>query len=278
VLVGGARRGLIALAVVVVLVAGTVTAWLVLGGSGASAPGCTVTVSGTAAAGAAGEVVLSLEQADNAATIAGVGTRLGMPAHAVTVALATAWQESGLRNLPGGDRDSAGLFQQRPSQGWGSYTEILDPVYAATAFYRRLNAQQGWTELSVTEAAQRVQRSALPLAYARWESRARTAAVALTGQVGAGLTCHDLTVSAPSADLVATAGRELGTAALSGAHSSARGWSIGTWLVAHASLFGIDEVTFDGRTWTAASGGWAQTGAADGVLSLHQVPAAPPSP
>ena len=130
-------------------------------------PGCT-----TALGEGAGTV--TVEQADNAATIAGVGLAMGMPDHAVTVALATAMQESGLRNLPDGDRDSAGLFQQRPSQGWGTLEQVTDPVYAATAFYAKLRTEPDWPTLSVTEAAQLVQRSATPEAYARWEPMARS--------------------------------------------------------------------------------------------------------
>jgi cell wall-associated NlpC family hydrolase len=85
------------------------------------------------------------------------------------VALATALQESGLRNLTYGDRDSLGLFQQRPSQGWGTAAQILDPVYASTRFYEALQAVSGWQSLTVAQAAQAVQRSAVPDAYATWE-------------------------------------------------------------------------------------------------------------
>ena len=263
------RRSLAVLAVIVVLVAASVVAWPFLRNLGQT-PGCTV----TAALGAASDVpvtfTLSGEQADNAATIAAVGIRLGMPDHAVTIALAAAFQESGLHNLPDGDRDSAGLFQQRPSQGWGIRTQILDPIYAATAFYQELRAQPEWTQLSVADAAQLVQRSAAPSAYAQWELWARAGAAALTGEVPAALTCRGLRTSSPSADLVATATAELGTAVLSGMHTEARGWSIGSWLVAHASRLGIDRVTFDGCTWTMTSGRWSQTGPADRILSLHQ--------
>lgn len=167
---------------------------------------------------------------------------------AVTIALATALQESGLRNVPVGDRDSAGLFQQRPSQGWGTRAQVLDPVYASTTFYQRLRAQPGWSQRSVADAAQLVQHSAAPYAYAPWEPLARAVAAALTGERPAALTCRGLTTSAPSASLVTTAVAELGTATLSGAHPAARGWSISSWLVAHASRLGIDRVTFDGRT------------------------------
>ena len=109
-----------------------------------------------------GEVVLTTEQTANAATIAAVGKRLGVPNHAVTVALATAFQESGLRNLDYGDRDSLGLFQQRPSQGWGSAATIRTPRLAAATFYAHLLRVRGWATLPVTEAAQKVQHSGRP--------------------------------------------------------------------------------------------------------------------
>lgn len=263
------RRGLVALAVIVVLVAASVAAWPFLRNLG-RIPGCTVTAASAAAPGASVTFSLSGEQANNAATIAGVGIRLGMPDHAVTIALAAALQESNLYNLPDGDRDSAGLFQQRPSQGWGTRAQILDPVYAATAFYLRLRAQPDWIQRSVADAAQLVQHSAAPFAYAQWEPRARADAAALTGEQAAALTCRGLKFNVPSGNLVDTAAAELGTTVLSGPHTEARGWSISSWLVAHASRLGIDQVTFDGRTWTMTSGTWSQTGPADGILSLHR--------
>ncbi|MFY9808985.1 MAG: hypothetical protein WAK86_17220 [Pseudonocardiaceae bacterium] len=268
-----ARKGLVSLAVVVVLVAASVAVWLVIPNLSIT-PGCTVIAAADAGSGTAVTFPLSGEQADNTATIAAIGTRLGMPDHAVTIALATALQESGLHNVPAGDRDSVGLFQQRPSQGWGTRAQVLDPVYASTAFYQRLRVQPGWSELSVTEAAQLVQRSAAPSAYAQWEPRARAAAAALTGEAPGALTCRGLTINPSSANLVNTAIAELGTGTLSGPHSPARGWAISGWLIAHASRLGVDRVTFDGRTWTMDSGTWSQTGPADGVLSLHRTPSA----
>jgi hypothetical protein len=267
-----ARRGWLTVAVIAVGLIGSVVAYSLGRHHGLGAPpGCIVTADAVVASATPVEYFLSEEQAKNAATIAAVGIRLGLPDHAVTVALAAALQESGLYNLPDGDRDSAGLFQQRPSQGWGTRAQVLDPVYASIAFYSRLRVQQGWAALSVTDAAQLVQRSAGPMAYAQWEPQARAYAAALTGEAPAALFCRGLTVSVPGADLVATAASELGTTALSGAHSATRGWSISSWLVAHAGSLALDRVTFDGLTWTMASGRWLHTGPADGVLSLHQL-------
>ncbi|MFM9578143.1 C40 family peptidase [Streptomyces caniscabiei] len=109
------------------------------------------------------------EQIPNAKTIQATGVAMNLPARGQIVALATALQESGLRNLTYGDRDSLGLFQQRPSQGWGTANEILDPVHASTKFYEALEKVSGWQSLSVTQAAQAVQRSGFPEAYAKWE-------------------------------------------------------------------------------------------------------------
>ncbi len=120
-------------------------------------------------------------QVANAATIIAVGKRLNIPARGWIVALATAMQESRLINIDHGDRDSLGLFQQRPSQGWGTPTQVRDPIYAATAFYRKLLTIGDWQNLPVTQAAQAVQRSALPNAYARWETDATTLVTTLAG-------------------------------------------------------------------------------------------------
>jgi hypothetical protein len=126
-------------------------------------------------------VELDLEQSGNAALIAALSVRRGMPARAATIALAAAYQESDLRNLEYGDRDSLGLFQQRPSQGWGTRAQILDPYHAINAFYDALAKVDGYTSLPVTEAAQEVQRSGFPGAYADHEEDARVLASALTG-------------------------------------------------------------------------------------------------
>ncbi|EGX58878.1 hypothetical protein SZN_15638 [Streptomyces zinciresistens K42] len=168
-----------------------------------STPGCVV-VSGRAD-GARYE--FSQEQAVNAATIAAVGTGRGLPERAVTIALATALQESALRNIEYGDRDSLGLFQQRPSQGWGTQREILDPAFSAGAFYEHLVKVPRYTELPLTVAAQRVQRSGFPDAYAKHEPNAALLAAALTGRSAATLTCQGLagTARATGADAVRAA-------------------------------------------------------------------------
>jgi hypothetical protein len=126
-------------------------------------------------------VELTAEQAENASLITAISVRRGLPARAASIALATAYQESKLMNLEGGDRDSLGLFQQRPSQGWGTPEQILDPVYATNAFYDALGRVEGFEAMEITDAAQEVQRSAYPDAYADHEADARALASALTG-------------------------------------------------------------------------------------------------
>ncbi len=135
------------------------------------------------------EVTMTLEQAENAALITALSVQRGMPARAATIALATAYQESKLYNIDSGDRDSRGLFQQRPSQGWGSEEEILNPYYATNAFYDALAKVDGYESMEITEAAQEVQRSAYPEAYADHEADARVLASALTGNSRAAFHC-----------------------------------------------------------------------------------------
>ncbi|MGY0005386.1 hypothetical protein [Micromonospora sp. I033] len=138
---------------------------------------------------------LDQRQMDNAKAIVDVGLSMRMPRRALVVAVATAMQESNLYNLAsdvlpesfdyphqgsGSDHDSVGLFQQRPSSGWGTVAEIMRPAYAARAFFTALKEVPGWTELSLTAAAQAVQVSAFPDAYAKHEQRATTVVAALT--------------------------------------------------------------------------------------------------
>ncbi|MBA2944351.1 heavy metal transporter [Streptomyces sp. PSKA28] len=233
---------------------------------------------------------LTPEQAVNAATISAVGTSRGMPERAVTIALATALQESALRNISHGDRDSLGLFQQRPSQGWGTPKEIMDPAYSAGEFYEHLAKVPGYSRLPLTVAAQRVQRSGYPQAYAKHEPDATLLAAALTGRAAASLTCttrpateaadpsrvrtalvrdfgtdvlqdsaatvSDEAAASPSASPSA---RESGTvvvpvastASTAGGAAQRRGWELAHWAVANASALGIDQVSYAGRVWTA---------------------------
>jgi cell wall-associated NlpC family hydrolase len=117
---------------------------------------------------------LDQDQLTNAYTIVRVGVFQGIPRRGLVVAIATALQESYLRNLHYGDRDSVGLFQQRPSSGWGTVAELTDPPTSAGKFYAALVKVPNWQALPITVAAQAVQRSAFPNAYAKWEALATT--------------------------------------------------------------------------------------------------------
>ncbi|WP_327359812.1 C40 family peptidase [Streptomyces sp. NBC_01304] len=115
---------------------------------------------------------ISAEQKANAEVIIEVGSAMGISPKGQVVAIATAMQESGLRNINYGDRDSIGLFQQRPSQGWGSQAQIMNPRYSASKFYNSLVKVNNWQNMAVTDAAQAVQRSGFPDAYAKHEATA----------------------------------------------------------------------------------------------------------
>jgi hypothetical protein len=134
-------------------------------------------------------MTLTAEQVANAATIAAVGRDRGLPERAVVIALATAQQESRLRNLDYGDRDSLGLFQQRPSAGWGTDAEVQDPVYAANKFYDHLVEVPGWETGRLTDVSQRVQRSGFPEAYQQWEEMAQKLAAAQVSELPDQITC-----------------------------------------------------------------------------------------
>ncbi|AZM57885.1 heavy metal transporter [Streptomyces sp. WAC 01529] len=217
------------------------------------------------------------EQAQNAATVAAVGTARGMPERAVTIALATALQESGLRNIRHGDRDSLGLFQQRPTQGWGDERQIMDPAYSAARFYEHLAEVPGYSRLPLTVAAQRVQRSGYPQAYAKHEPDAVLLAAALTGRAPAAFSCEGRVGTEPGgparvrAALVRDFGREVrperargrtvtvpvpATAAAAG-RAPRRGWELAHWAVAHSSALRVERVSYGGWEWHASGpGAW----------------------
>src|SRR3954447_10469303 len=233
-------------------------------------PHCTATAVGKSAE-------LDPEQAGNAAVIASIAVRRGLPPRAATIGIATALQESKLVNLPGGDRDSLGLFQQRPSQGWGTPAQIRDPVYATNAFYDVLVKIKGYQDLPITTAAQKVQRSAFPTAYADHEPEARALASALTGYSPAGLTCVLTGVDgAPGrpADVVAAASREIGARGTvegssmrfspTGRTATATAWALAQWAVARADGLKVTSVQTAGRRWDRdrPDRGWTRSSSA----------------
>ena len=134
-------------------------------------------------------IVVSAEQVTNARIIARVARDRGLPDRAVVIALATAQQESRLRNLDHGDRDSLGLFQQRPSSGWGTPAQVQDPVYAANKFYDHLLQVPGWESGDLTTVADTVQRSAYPLAYRKWSEFAQALATAVLSADSKAINC-----------------------------------------------------------------------------------------
>src|SRR6476620_8298787 len=134
-------------------------------------------------------VELTVVQLHHSATINAVGLSRDVPERGRIIAVATAYQESSLRNQPNGDRDSVGLFQQRPSQGWGTAEQIMDPIYAAGKFYDALLQVQDWQDMSLTDAAQAVQYSGFPDAYAKWEPQATTLVRGLSGGSVLTLSC-----------------------------------------------------------------------------------------
>lgn len=220
---------------------------------------------------------LSPLQADSAALIGITAVRRGMPARAATIGIATGLQESKLVNIDYGDRDSLGLFQQRPSQGWGEPEEVLDPVYATNAFYDELETVDDYETLDVTDAAQLVQRSGFPLAYAQHETRSRAWASALSGYSTAALTCELKSVSEPTADpesVVARVDRDLGDVprtvddasvtldangfgGTSGRDRVRMAWAISQWAVSVANATETVQVRVDGHEWSRDDAVWS---------------------
>lgn len=215
-------------------------------------PRCQATASGNS-------VDFDPEQMSNAATITAIALRRGLPARAATIALATAIQESKLRNIRYGDRDSVGLFQQRPSQGWGTVDQILDPEYTTNKFYDALVKIKNWENDTITVVAQKVQRSAYPEAYADHEQEGRILASALAGHSPRGVACR-LDDPEGEAD-VALVNRlldneyKLSSTAAEGtltvkAPNDQIAWSIASWSAAKAVDTGITGVTIGDRRWT----------------------------
>jgi hypothetical protein len=264
------RRGLTPGIILVVIAAGLVAyialkhAKPILTGSGCQA--------GTGMAA----VSLDPEQAAIAATIAGVAHHQAMPPRAVIVAYATAMQESKLHNLSYGDRDSVGVFQQRPSEGWGPAKRLMDPVYATTRFFEALAAVPHYRTKPVYRAAQAVQHSADGYAYLQYQPQATQLAAAFTGHSAHAVWCWSAGQSPARANLAAArkaldhAFGWVGSGRLSSpgdapamllrAHQPALGWTVATWLVTHAAPYGIRDVRYAGFQWQAAAGehGWTR--------------------
>jgi hypothetical protein len=240
----------------------------------AAAPGCQAGTGGQA-------ISLDTSQAGIAATIAGVAARHRLPRQAVIIAYAAALQESQLQNLDYGDRDSVGVFQQRPSQGWGTTSEIENPIYATTRFFDALVRVRGYTRMPVDAAAQAVQHSADGDAYEQWATVAAQLAGYFTGSSPHGVSCWY--TPPPQADLAEAVrslsetfgppGREAVVVGITTDRSAQKdgsvavvhaqqdmAWAVAGWLVANAQAYGISEVRYAGYEWQAADGsmGWQQ--------------------
>ncbi|MFV2216364.1 hypothetical protein ACFHW2_39790 [Actinomadura sp. LOL_016] len=228
----------------------------------------------------AGKMSLSLEQGANAATIAAVAFRKELPERAVVIAYATAIQESHLRNLAGGDRDSVGMFQQRPSQGWGTPEQLRDPVVTTSKFFDGLVQVKDYLDKDLHIAAQEVQRSADGALYAQHEPDGEVLAAAFTGREPAAARCWfppDERTEPRRAEAVREMRRAFGGGlkvdgprTAGGAPDPAApwtsvmvpgermGWAVAAWAVTHAQAYGLTEVRHAGRSWRADTGhdGW----------------------
>jgi len=227
-------------------------------------------------------VTLDPQQAQIAATIAGVAHQRGMPPRALTVAYATAMQESHLHDPGSGDLDSVGVFQQRPSQGWGPASKLIDPVYASTRFFRALAGVRGYQQMPVYKAAQAVQHSADGYAYAQYQALAAHLTTAFTGSSPRAVWCWPAAHTAGRAELAParraivrafgplSAGRAsaAGPASPGGgapallvqAPGADLGWSVAAWLVTHAGRYRLHDVRYAGFRWPAPAGrtGWVR--------------------
>jgi len=233
-------------------------------------------VPGCQAGTGANAIGLDFGQTADAATIAGVAARERLPREALTVAYATAWQESKLENLTYGDRDSVGIFQQRPSEGWGTTAQLEDPAYAATAFFGALIKIPGYAKLPIDVAAQDVQHSADGAAYEQYAQSGASLTTDLTTAPHAVTCWYDPSTQASSegvsaklnlrgalnglADSFGRPGKDNAVTSVSVARadssvvmSAARGdgWTAADWLVANASSYGITQVSYGGYQWTA---------------------------
>lgn len=201
---------------------------------------------------------LDLEASQNAAIIVAEAMHRGLPPRAASIALATAMQESKLHNIDYGDRDSVGLFQQRPSQGWGTVEQIMDPWYSAGKFYDELVTVKGWESGDINDVAQTVQRSGVPDGYRKHVEAARAWASALTGHSPAAVRCVSRSGAAPDLALAKEVVERSGTARWTpgqamvtlNAADATRLWSATQLTMATARTTGYTAVAVGGQTWT----------------------------
>lgn len=261
-----ARRGAIALAVVLVVLAGVAVGARVLFGRVQD-----VLVSDSCSVG-----VFDIDPAKAAVAsqMVGVVLRRELPERAAVLTLAAALQESKLRNIPAGmgDRDSVGVLQQRPSQGWGTAEQLADVRYATGVFLDALVKVPNWQTDTLADVIQSVQVSADSTAYAQHEPEAQALADALTGARPAGITCTFRPPSqvAAASTVAAQLAGDLPVRApsVNGQAVSApgAGWPTAAWFVANADRLGIEKVAYAGRTWSRTHG-WQPSTAADAAVT-----------
>jgi hypothetical protein len=202
--------------------------------------------------------VVDLDQAHFASIIAGVSVRRGLPPRAASIALATAYQETGIRNLNYGDLDSVGLFQQRPSQGWGTKQQVMDPYHATGKFYDALVKINNWETDDINNVAQKVQNSGYPEGYRDHETDARVLASALTGQSSAAFSCLDRSGAPGDAKALRTSLQQTfgniddsakGSVITIRAGGDRRAWAYAHYAVANVKLYGVTTVKIGNRLW-----------------------------
>jgi hypothetical protein len=223
---------------------------------------------------------LAPDQAVNASLITAVAVQRGLPPRAASIALATAMQESKLRNIGHGDQagpDSRGLFQQRPSQGWGTEEQVMDPYYAVNAFYDALVRIPGYETMEITDAAQQVQRSAYPTAYAQHEDMGRFFASGLSGQTPEAVHCTlrssesagDATAVSAELDRAYGLGSTVEGQTVVVEASGSQAWSVAHWAVANAKGLDVTQVEVAGRSWDRTErNGWQESAAPEGQIRI----------
>lgn len=224
---------------------------------------------------AVGDYDLDPDQAATASTMVGVVTTRQLPERAAVLVLAAALQESKLENLPpnAGDRDSVGVLQQRPSQGWGTEAQLSDVHYATGAFLDALLKIPNWQGLDLATAVQDVQISADGSAYAQHQDEAQVLSDALSGKVPAGINCvfDKPTKVAAAAQVAARVRADLpvNPPTVSGLTVTVPGakWQTAAWFVANADSLGVDSVGYDGKRWTRAKGWGDATTPTTGVTA-----------
>lgn len=223
---------------------------------------------------------LSPEQASNAALISAVAIKRGLSERAATIGIATSMQESKLTNIDYGDNagpDSRGLFQQRPSMGWGTEKQVMDPAYAAGRFFQEL-ATFDYSSMSLTDAAQKVQRSAYPMAYAKHEDLAKAFSAPLTGSADSALNCTLRPAESAGSPANVNAALREATGITDAVPDGPRlkvpakgkqGWAVAQWAVANAGAMNTESVSYAGLVWNRAQGEWVSAATTDGYVIIQ---------